>query len=224
MGRGWGWGGSRGGKGPLAPITLFSRRLGDDAHAGGAAAQVAATGGTEAAGAGAIGEATAVAAPSHTEAAAPTVACSTRGGDHGCGEKARSTLAASSSFSRPILPRAGARGAPSHCTSSGNRNLLCLPGARVRGWARTPVSNTHCLSVSICTGHHTFQSPFTAVNSLISTGLRGCYDYELPHFTEEKLEAQRDQAWASPRSALPETKALGSHMAFLHHLYTRGSH
>lgn len=108
---GRGWGGCRGKWSSLAPITLLGgRRLGDDAHAGGAATHVTATGGTEASAATTIGEAAAVAAP------APAVACASRGGDHSCREKAQGTLAVFASFLRPTLPGPGAHG-----TSSGKR-------------------------------------------------------------------------------------------------------
>lgn len=105
---------------PLAPVTLLSgRRLGDDAHAGAAAAHVAAAGGTEAAAAAAP---IAVAAPAQREATAPAVACAPGGGDHGCGEKAQGTLAGSSSFPRPTLPGSGAP--PSHGAFSRNKHPL----------------------------------------------------------------------------------------------------
>lgn len=114
---------------PLAPVTLLGgRRLGDDAHAGAAAAHVAAAGGTEAAAAAPI----AVAAPAHREAAAPTVACAPGRGDHGCGEKAQGTLAGSSSFPRPTLPGSGAPVVPFHGAFSRNRNPLSSLGAEVR--------------------------------------------------------------------------------------------
>lgn len=55
---------------------------------------------------------------------------------------------------------------------------------------------------------------FTAV----SIGRREHYYYEHPHFTKEKLEAQRDQV-ASTRSPLPKTKVLGSHAVFTPRLH-----
>lgn len=114
---------------PLAPVTLLSgRRLGDDAHAGAAAAHVAAAGGTEAAAAAAP---IAVAAPAQREAAAPAVACAAGGGDHGCGEKAQGTLVGSSSFPRPTLPGSGAPVVPSRGALSRNRNPLSSLGAEI---------------------------------------------------------------------------------------------
>lgn len=210
---GSGGGGSRGRCGSLAPITLLGgRRLGDDAHAGGAATHVAATGGTEAPAATAIGEAAAVAAPAHTEAAAPAVACASRGGDHGCREKARGTLAVSAGFPRPTLPGSGVHG-----TSLGNRNLLSPPGAGSEGGHVLPIPIARC-----STGASVQDiAPFKGLHSCdhtVSIGLRGHYYYEHPHFTKEKLEAQRDQV-ASPRSPLLETKVLGSHAVFTPHLH-----
>lgn len=64
---GWGWGAQ---EGPLAPVAPGGRGLGNDAHAGAAAAHVAAAGGAEAASAAAVAEA----APGHAEATAAAVA------------------------------------------------------------------------------------------------------------------------------------------------------
>lgn len=72
----WGW--QPGQVGALAPVALLGggRRLGDDAHAGAAAADTAAAGGAESAApaAATIAKAAAVAASTHAQAAAPAVA------------------------------------------------------------------------------------------------------------------------------------------------------
>lgn len=148
---GWEWGALVGRQlrrwDPLAPVTLLSgRRLGDDAHAGAAAAHVAAAGGTEAAAAAAP---IAVAAPAQREAAAPAVACAAGGGDHGCGEKAQGTLGGSSSFPRPTLPASGAPVVPSRslpwCFIKEQESPQ-FPGSRGwREWAQTP-SPSHAAS------------------------------------------------------------------------------
>lgn len=141
--------------GPLAPVTLLGgRRLGDDTHAGTAAAHVAAAGGTEATttAAATIAEAAAVAAaPTHAEAATPAVACAPGGGDHSCGEKTQGTVAGPSGFPGPTLPRSGGSFPRLFLKE---QESLQSPGCQgLRGWALP--QREHLLI-----GHQHLSNPF----------------------------------------------------------------
>lgn len=201
---------------PLAPVTLLSGgRLGDDAHAGAAAAHVAAAGGAEASAAAAP---IAVAAPAQREAAAPAVACAPGGGDHGCGEKAQGTLSGSSSFPRPTLPGSGAPVVPSHGAFSRNRNPLSSLGAKVgeSGHRLRPhhtLPRSEHLQKAAC-----FSKPLCSYEHTVHNGSERLPLLQASPFHRGKLEAHRGQG-AYPRSLLPETKALGSHAVFISHLY-----